>query len=296
VQVEVHLASRDHGADMFALLAFYWAVAIDAHQGHGEIVRPTASVLLTLAATALLVRSSSVPLLLCTILGQFLDVALHWPPAFGSWLLFAVAGLWLLLGSGMLALKEKRLPTPAEVYTRHAPGLRWLLLLGYAAMIVAKLDAVAGAADYARVLVEAGILLLLCLRRTRMPGLLVGSVYHIALGVSGPYDFSAVVLALYIPFLGDDFAARMHAVLARVPAAARAYALWLRIAHARATLPLLLLLALALAFVPSLLGVDPRLAEQVSTQTYRLLWLDPAGLLPMMLLAVWWNERPRPAP
>jgi hypothetical protein len=292
VQVEAQPAPSDQGADMFALLSFFWAVAVGTHLAQGELVRPTASVLLTLAGTALLVRPSSVGLLLCVILGQFLDVALHWPRVSGDWLLLAVAGLWLLLGTGVLALKQKRLPAAAEVYALTAPGLRLLLLLGYALLMFATFDASPTAATYGWLLLEVGILLLLCVRRTRVLALVVGTVFHIALGTSGRYDLSAVILALYVPFLGDDFAVRMRAVLARVPSAARMFALWLRFIHARATLPLLLLYALALALLPTLLGLDPRVTERVAKESYRLMWLDPAGLLLTMLLAVWWYERP----
>ena len=279
---------------MFALQNFFWAVAVGTHLAQGEIVRPTPSLLLTLVGTALLVRPSSVPLLLCVIAGQLLDVALHLPVVADHWALLAVAGLWLLLGTGLLALKNRRLPSAAEVYALHAPGLCLLLLVGYLFVTLAKIDA--GFPDprlacSATILLEGGILLLLCLRRTRVLGLVIGCVFHIALGVGGAYDFAAVILALYVPLLGEDFAPRLRAVLARVPSAQRAFALWLRFAHARATLPVLLLLALALAFVPGLLGLDPRMTERVATSTYRLLWMDPAGLLLTMILAVWWFER-----
>jgi hypothetical protein len=307
---------------MFALLGFFWAIAVIAHQGYGEIVRPTASVLLTLAAAAQFVRPSSLPLMLCVICGVFLDVALYLPFVTNHWVLFTFANLWLLLATALLALRARRLPTGGEVYALSAPGLRLLAILAYFFVTLAKVnsgffdpqlgcaatmtgwifgklrlgtppESLAIASAYATILIEGGIPVLLCLRRTRVFGLIVGTLFHVILGVNGFYNFSAVMLALYVPFLGDDFGTRLRAVVERVPQAAKTWQLWLKITHARVTLPLLLVAAILEAFVPSLLGMDLQQLGRIATYTYLLLWLDSASIFLTLLSMVWWFDRAR---
>lgn len=307
-------------ADMFALLGFFWALAVIAHQGYGEIVRPTASVLLTLAGVAQLLRPSSLPLMLAVIFGQFVDIALYLPFVTNHWVLFTFANLWLLLTTVLLAACARRLPARGEVYALSAPGLRLLAILAYFFVTLAKInsgffdpqlgcaatmtgwifgklrlgappESIAIGSAYATILVEGGIPVLLCIRRTRVLGLVFGSLFHVILGINGFYNFSAVMLAMYVPFLGDDFAPRLRAAVARVPQAAAAFTLWLRIAHARATLPLLLAAVVLAAFVPSLLGVDAQLIGKISTYSFLLVWLASAGLFLLMIVGVWWFDR-----
>lgn len=305
---------------MFSLLTALWALAVLAHQGYGEIVRLSPSMLLTLAAIALLLEPSSVPRLLLVVAAVFIDVGWYLPYVTNHWVLFALANLWLALGSGLLMWRLRRLPTGAEMYALHAPGLRVLAVLAYFFVMLAKLNSgffhpefgcaatmlgwitgklhlptpmpwMGTVGAWATILIEGGLPVLLCLQRTRLFAVVFGSAFHVVLGLNGFYNFSAVMLALYVPFLGDDFAERLRSVTRDEPILARLRAAWLRFSTSRFTLPVLWFLVLAAAFVPHLFGLETHRLGRLSTYSFLLLWLASEVVFVALVLRVWWSQR-----
>lgn len=238
-------------SDALTLFASLWAVAALFHVlgTSGSVTRlvtaPTttgvAQALLATCAIALLIRPGrTAPLLLLAVLGLF--TAWLEAPVLGShWALAAFVNLALLLARGTGGLDRARL---AGLFL---PVARWCLVLFYAFAAFAKLntdflDAAVSCSTYffgetfgppavgaelipvATALTELSIPLLLLVRRTRPVGVLLGLGFHsvIALGVAHPfYDFSAVLVALFLLFLPTGFATSALRVLRGRGTAAR---------------------------------------------------------------------------
>ncbi|WP_017730251.1 HTTM domain-containing protein [Nafulsella turpanensis] len=71
-------------------------------------------------------------------------------------------------------------------------------------------------AVWGTLLLEAGIPLMLCFRRTRTAGILIGMVFHFFLSIHphrGIYSFSALMFSLYVLFTPPDFPQKLQEVL-----------------------------------------------------------------------------------
>jgi hypothetical protein len=223
---------RPNGADpVFASFAALWAIATLFHVGSYGIWRT--SVPVALAAAWLLARPSSLPRLLLFAAVQIGDAWSHSPWIPNHWLFTAFANLTLLLAWAAQAARRRSLAVEGGALLRcAAPALRAQVLLLYGFAFFHKLNrdflspqvscaaelydwqlaalpflpqgqAFRAAAIHATLALELAIPLLLALRRTRGAGVLLGLLFHGLLALnplSGFYNFSAMLVALYVVF------------------------------------------------------------------------------------------------
>ena len=212
-------------AALWALATLFHVASYDNHWRLGALP--------VLAALWLLARPTSPSRLALLALAQLYVVVTHSPYISNHWLFTGFVNLTLLLAYGRQALAERTMAVDGETFYRtFAPAARLELLLLYFFAVLHKLnrdfystDTSCGASFYAAqverfpflprsllleiasihltVLVEAAIPLLLLFRRTRIPGILLGAVFHglIALNPESTfYNFSSMLYALFALF------------------------------------------------------------------------------------------------
>ncbi len=250
-------AREDDARWRFGLFSGLLAVALLLHQLWWDGFE-VASVhfVVVLAAFAALLRPTSVRRLVAMVALEVLAVARDMPGAGSHTLLVGVCGATVLVYTASVAVPARRLPEGGALFERIAPFLRLSLLVLYAAAALAKmnggffdpavscaaalapriawfdpslLDAgwLAWPAIYGTVLVEAALPALLCVRRTRLAGLALGTAFHLVLALAGNVPFSSLVLALYVAFLPAGVVSRAGAAVSRVSPAGATTA-WVR--------------------------------------------------------------------
>lgn len=195
-----------------------------------------------LVALAVMLRPRDVRLLIVLAALQVPSVWLEAPMLGNHWLVAGFVNLALLAAAGSAWWSQRRLDT-AEVFRRFAPVARWVLLVFYSFAAFAKLntafmDPVVSCATFffreslgvfgidplaagertlvgygvvaASGLIELVVPVLLLVRRTRNLGVLLAVVFHTLIGfdLAHPFfDFSSLLLALFVLFLPADFPA-----------------------------------------------------------------------------------------
>lgn len=216
---------------LFGLFAFLLALSLIVHQlwwgGFGIDARHS---LVVLAALAVLRRPTSMARFLAMIAVEVVAVGLDMPDVFSHTLLMLVIGATVLVHVGWSACRDRQLPDAGVLFTRIAPFLGVQLLLLYGLSALAKMNTgffdvhtscaavmsrqvawfrpslLGGSwrivpAIWGTVLVEAALPVLLAIRRTRLIGLAVGTVFSAVLALAGNAPFSALALAVYVVFL-----------------------------------------------------------------------------------------------
>jgi hypothetical protein len=221
-----------------------WAVAVLAHLAgnwhHGDIW-PDPSVVGSLLFAAgilatLLILSPSRPLALALAVVVPVTAALEAPILGNHWLLAGFVSLAYLVTGGR--------------WERFEPAARWILLVFYSFAAFAKLNTgfidpelscgvfyanqwlnsyglttiastspLAWLASWGSALIELSVPVLLIALPTRRWGVLLALIFHgfISLDLSQHfYDFTAVLFALFVLFLGDHFFERFEALGGRI--------------------------------------------------------------------------------
>jgi hypothetical protein len=260
---------------MFKVFSVLWAFAILIHQGRAaHFAGLSVDVALDLAALFVLLRPS--PKALVVLAGiQVATFGWHLPFETNHWWLVTFGDVAILLSALAFALKKRALDE-ATWFDSFAPTLRLHLLLLYGFVTLAKLnygflnpelscsttmynwlvgklpmlpkaETAGPLAIYGTLVIEGALIALLAIRRTRPVTLLLGTLFHIVLGVNGFYNFSASLLPLYALYVPPELMDRMAAVLRDDPrlsaVVGRVRAL---VAHPRAAL---VVLGAALAFM-----------------------------------------------
>jgi hypothetical protein len=220
-----------------ALFSTLWAAAALFHIGAANQWREHA--LLAIAAGWVLVQPGSTPALAVLAFLQIYKAAELSPYISNHWLFTAFVNIGLLLSLALLMVKRRRAGVDrAELFTTFAPAARLALIALYFFVVFHKLNAdffdpevSCGvkfyaaqisrlrflpdsaafhiASIYATIGIEAAIPLLLCLRRTRNIGIIVGLLFHyvIALNpIEGFYNFSAMLFAMFALFAPEGLA------------------------------------------------------------------------------------------
>jgi hypothetical protein len=213
------------------VFSFVCALATLIHQNYlGRLVNLQAESLLSFAALWQIVRPSSAGRLLLLSAAQLITMIWELPHVSNHWLLLGVANLGLLLILLPPWLRFRVLPEQKLAAT--ASMLRTSLVIVYAYATFAKLNhdffdpAVSCAVQHygwltvtfpflpnafwtatpaivGTLLIEAALATGLAFARTRVPALILGWGFHLALGWNAFYDFSMVAAVFYVAFLPD---------------------------------------------------------------------------------------------
>lgn len=223
-------------ANMLWLFAFLWAVAHGYHEAKWSQWLSTPSDFAVGVAVALvLLRPSSIRRLALLATMQLLNLAVALPYAPNHWLIVAFVNLALLVALASAYLTTRGSVDPSDVWRRFAPASRALVVVIYGWAAFHKLNsgwfdpavscATALMDDWARsfpfvpgsggvyaampaiaVAVEVAIPVLMLMRRGRFAGIVLAMAFHFALGVPRFFNFSAIMLALFLPFAPTGFA------------------------------------------------------------------------------------------
>ena len=302
----------------FAIFAFTWAWAGLIHNGStGDLFKPSVDILFTLAAWAVVLKPTSVARFAIMLAALAPSMWHHAPYITNHWIIYLFASLWLAVGGVWVAVRSgRRLPDGEAWFAYCAPALRVSLIVVYFWVTFHKLNATffvpelscaaemytwlagkfglpAGAwtakpAIWGTLLAEGGIPVLLAFRRTRFFGVVFGLLFHAMLGVNGFFNFTAVVTALYVPFLGDELGQRLMRIreLAwagewadRATALARHPAVWIGGS----------VVAVAMMFIPTVTGWDAVTSRAICRYATEGVWiLYTAAMLAILILA--WRQ------
>ena len=233
-------AQRDTGKQLqFELFSIFWAAATLFHMANDRSFTNSLPLfILTGSAILLLIKPSSVNRLVLLIVMQLFEFAIKMPAVSNHWVFTAIANLTILQAIIYLAAKNKTFSiNKDELLRTFAPVVRIELLILYFYVVFHKLNsdffspATSCATDfvvsqisfahlpqspnilalgaYFTVVVEALIPIMLCFRKTRDYGVLIGLLFHCVIAynpINGFYDFSSVIFASYILFTTEAFA------------------------------------------------------------------------------------------
>jgi len=319
-------------ADMLRLFAFLWAVAHGYHEAKWSHWLSTPSdFALGVAIALVLLRPGALWRLTLLAVLQLVNVAWLLPDIPNHWLIVSFANLALLVAvsEAKWAAAGSRVD-PARVWRNFAPAARATVIVVYGWAAFHKLNtdwfdpAVSCATvlmdDWARlfpvmphnagvyalmpwiaVAIEAAIPALLLSRRGRVAGLGLALVFHFALGVPRFFNFSAIMLALFLSFAPVDFARMAAAWSKENGVAARIRRLLLGRSRRvfDVAVYVVLVLAAAVVFVTSPWthsGSVPLLVREVTSGSrtmwsylFQVLWF-PYYVGAMALFAVVWRR------
>ena len=226
----------------YKIFACLWAIATLFHMAHSGIyVLHFHYVLLTLAALNVLYRPASKPSFLFLLSLQLYDTYFKLPYASNHWVFTAFVNLTIIFSLVYLMLKRQTFRVDlGEWLKTFAPIVRIEVFVLYFFAVFHKLNAdffnpeVSCATDllhaqnlpafipltpavlalnaYFTIFIEALIPLLLCFRKTRNLGILIGLVFHCILAFSSYnayYDFTSMVFALYFLFASPQFSVKL---------------------------------------------------------------------------------------
>jgi len=204
---------------------------------------------LTTAAIILIAKPSSLIRLLIFISLQLYNVYGTMPNISNHWLLTAIVNLTILHTLVYLVLKRKTFYIDkAEFLETFAPLVKIELIILYFYAVFHKLNA--GFFDteascavefilyqnvyynflpdsktllslniYFTLIVETLIPLLICIRKTRYVGILIGLLFHWVIAynpINGFYDFSSFVFAIYFLFTSTNFSDKINSIYTKL--------------------------------------------------------------------------------
>jgi hypothetical protein len=241
-----------HAARALAAFSFLWGAAILFHvASYDEWGDSLKNFVLVAAAVCVMVRPSSVPRLMVLAVVQIYSVGVDLPYIPNHPLITSFVNL-TLIGSWVLAAVRGRsfAVAPAELARTFAPIVRLEVVALYFFVVLHKLNtdyfdsdtscgaffwtAQEGRFDllpashpfqvaslWMTVGIEAAIPVLLCIRRTRSLGVLLGLIFHTVIGfnpISGFFNISAMLFAMLFLFTPEDTASRAMELWGRVRA------------------------------------------------------------------------------
>ncbi|MFA1772590.1 hypothetical protein ACD591_14910 [Rufibacter glacialis] len=228
----------------YKIFCCLWAIASIFHMANfnGFSINLT-FFLLTASAITLIAKPSSTVRLLIFISLQIYQAATDMPRTSNHWVIAAFVNLTIIQSYIYLIIKRRSFfIDKVELMNIFAPLVKMEVIVLYFFAIFHKLnsgflDTEASCAVrflllqnsyydilptsktllalniYLTLTIEALIPLLLCLRRTRYWGILLGLVFHWVLAynpLNGFYDFSATILALYFLFTSTNFSNKIY--------------------------------------------------------------------------------------
>jgi hypothetical protein len=220
-------------ADRFGLFTFLLAFGYITHHHPGSLTSDWDTPFVPLAlglSLVMLLRPGSVVVFVGLLVATVLDFWSESPFFTNHYLLLALLALVLLPLVLSVARAADRSVLERRVFAVSAAGLlATYVLAAFQKMNDGFLDPVLGCAvshynlfaetvelprigggllghtlAWGTIAVELAIPGLLLFRRTRLAGLALGIVFHYAMAANGHAAFSAIALALYVPFLPED--------------------------------------------------------------------------------------------
>jgi hypothetical protein len=218
-----------------------WGVATLFHLAHSELFSTRFIYVLLTLVSVWIIFKPAMGLFLLLISLQLVDVYDTMPVTSNHWLFTAFVNITIIQALLYHLVKNRSFRVEENRWLEtFAPVVRIELLLLYFYAVFHKLNAgfftpasscatdllkaqhldavvpispaIFAANAYFTLLVEAAIPILLCFRRTRNWGILLGVVFHFILAYSSYnafFDFSSMVLALYVLFISPRFFAML---------------------------------------------------------------------------------------
>jgi len=242
-------ASLDKYASLklkYNIFCCVWAIATLFHIANLQAFSANFTLFsLTTAAIFLIAKPSSLIRLLIFISLQLYNVYSTMPNVSNHWLLTALVNLTILHTLVYLVIKRKTFYIDkAEFLETFAPLVKIELIILYFYAVFHKLNAgffnteASCAVEfilyqnvyynfmpdsktlltlniYFTLLVETLIPLLICIRKTRYWGILIGLLFHCAIAynpINGFYDFSSFIFALYFLFTSTGFSDKINSI------------------------------------------------------------------------------------
>lgn len=228
----------------FNIFSFLWAAATLFHYAaYPERDTGLGVFLLLLVAMGVLLRPGSLVLFM-TMIGLQVAVVVNTLPMGVSnhWLFTFIVNLTIFVALGRLAISKQRKINGGNLFLEFAPVVRVEVIVLYFFAVLHKLnwdflnpevscatalysdlaggfpflpmaDWTLATLPYVTLIVEAAIPLLLCFRRTRVAGVLLGLLFHAMLALNPAhtyYDFSSMVYAGYFLFIPYDYVAKLR--------------------------------------------------------------------------------------
>ena len=312
-------ASRRPGVSAFAVVAFTWAMGGLIHNGStGDLFRVSIDILFTVAAWAVVLKPTSVRRFALMLAALAPSLWAHAPYITNHWTIYAFASAWLALGLGVLAVRDRALPSGGTLLAYCAPALRIATFIVYFWVVFHKLNSsffdpelscavemygwlagkfglpdapwTAPFAIWGTLLAEGGIPVLLLFRRTRLAGIVGGIGFHALLGINGFFNFTAVVTALYALFLDESFGRQLVA-LREIPWVARFADRTLAFARHPGALWGGSAAFVGAMFLPPIMGWDAEQARMICRYSTEGVWLLYTGAIGAVVVLAWWNGR-----
>lgn len=219
------------------IFARLWAIASLFHMAHSSVFDTQLNfALLTLAAMYVIFRPSLYSLLILSVL-QLFDALFRMPFTTNHWIFSAFVSATIIYAWIFAVVKERTFQVDGgQVLKAFAPAVRIEVIVLYFFAVFHKLNSgffspaescasellLAQQVDafiplspellkwnaYFTIIVESLIPLMLCFRKTRFGGIVIGLIFHGFLSYStynAFYDFSSMVFAVYFLFTAPSF-------------------------------------------------------------------------------------------
>ncbi|RDV16693.1 hypothetical protein DXT99_02610 [Pontibacter diazotrophicus] len=233
----------------FQIFCSLWAIATLFHMAQSSAFDARLHyVLLTIAVASVLYRPSSIPRFVMLIALQLGDVFYKMPALSNHWIFTALVDLTILHALLYLIIKHRSFRIRQEdLLNTFAPFVRVEVIILYFFVTFHKLNEdffspIGSCAAfflqaqnsrgffsltpeflalnaYFTIFVESLIPVMLCFRRTRIWGILIGLVFHCIIAynpLNGFYDFSSMIFAVYFLFTSPQFGNSVAAKWAQV--------------------------------------------------------------------------------
>lgn len=233
----------------FQVFACLWAIACLFHMANDRVFDNQLHLLvLTIACIYVLTKPSSVFRLIVLMALQLFEVFKSMPGVSNHWIFTAFVNVTILSVVIFLMYKRKTFKLDKEqLYRSFAPVVRIEVIILYFFVVFHKLNSgffvteVSCASDlylsqnaysllpetpfflnlsiWFTIIIESLIPLLLCFRKTRLSGIIIGLIFHTIIAFNpynGFYDFSSMIFAVYFLFTDNFFAQKLKGVYAKV--------------------------------------------------------------------------------
>jgi hypothetical protein len=233
-----HTAPQKTGELQYRIFFGVWAIAMLFHMANlKNFTAELHYLLLTIFSILVMFRSGSVILMIALLSLQLFEVFKMMPYVTNHWIFAALVNLTILHALLYQVIKNRSFSIDrAALYNTFAPLLRIELIILYFFVVFHKLNSgffmpeVSCASEfylaqnaysilpnsvnilklnaYLTIVIEALIPILLCFRKSRNWGLLIGLIFHCVIAynpINGFYDFSSIIFAVYFVFTSPRF-------------------------------------------------------------------------------------------
>lgn len=248
-----HVSAQDEPKNLytfkFQVFACLWAIACLFHMANDRVFDNQLHLLvLTIACIYVLTKPSSVFRLIVLMALQLFEVFKSMPGVSNHWIFTAFVNVTILSVVIFLMYKRKTFKLDKEqLYLSFAPVVRIEVIILYFFVVFHKLNSgffvpeVSCASDlylsqnaysllpetpfflnlsiWSTIIIESLIPILLCFRKTRLTGIIIGLIFHTIIAFNpynGFYDFSSMIFAVYFLFTDNFFAQKLKGIYAKV--------------------------------------------------------------------------------